>query len=111
MSRSFARSPWQVVLASAAIIVLAVDYLMFALLHVAQYGDRTGVDAYLSEYQPIPSMGIGSSAELHEWLGLSATVFGVVAAVLFLLGMMLWQGVARPGVRITATTRNTWEMS
>ncbi len=51
-----------------------------------------------------PNTGIErASAELHEWLGLSATVFGVVAAVLFLLGILLWQGVARPGVRITAT--------
>ena len=104
MSSSLARSPWQVVLASSTTIVLAVSYSIFALLMISQAGDRVGADAHLSQFQAVASFDeIGSGADIHEWFALAATVFGVVATALFLLGVLLWQGVARPGVRLIAT--------
>ena len=103
MSNSLARSPWQVVLASGALIVLGVTYATSALIEISRSGDRLGIDAYLSEYQAISGFEAESAAVVHEWMTLAAVVFSAVSAVFIILGILLWQGVARPGVRITAT--------
>lgn len=103
MSSSIARSPWQVVLASAALVVLGVAYATSALVAIAQTGDRLGITEALAEHQAIPGFDNASSPQaLLEWFTLSATVFGVLAAVFIVMGVLLWQGAARPGVRLTA---------
>ena len=96
-------NPWQVLMAGAGLIVLGVTYAVYSLLMVAQSGDRQGIDAHLDEYGAIQGFEAESGLAVQEWLDLSAIVFGIVATVVLLLGIGLWKGTARPGIRITAT--------
>lgn len=103
MSTSLARAPWQVVLAASSLLVVGVTYAVSSLLEIARFGDRLALDSYLDEFQAISGFGAESVSEVHEWMSLAALVFGVVAAVFVILAVLLWQGVARPGVRVAAT--------
>ena len=103
MSSSLARAPWQVVLAASSLVVLGVSYAISSLLEIARFGDRLAIGNYLTEFQAISGFEAESASQVHEWMSLAALVFGVVAAVLIVLAVLLWQGVARPGVRVVAT--------
>ena len=103
MSTSLARAPWQVVLAASSLLVVGVTYVVSSLLEIARFGDRLALETYLGEFQAVTGFEAGSVSEVHEWMSLAALVFGVVAAVFMILAVLLWQGVARPGVRVVAT--------
>lgn len=103
MATSLARAPWQVVLAASTLVVLGVAYAVSSLLEIARFGDRLAIENYLSEFQAISGFEAQSASQVHEWMSLAALVFGVVAAALIVLAVLLWQGVARPGVRVVAT--------
>ena len=96
-------NPWQVLMAGAGLIVLGVTYTVYSLLMVSQSGDRMGLDAHLAEYGAIRGFEAESALAVQDWLDLAAIVFGIVATVVILLGIGLWKGTARPGLRITAT--------
>ena len=100
---TLAKAPWQVAFAATTAIVVGVAYGVSALLDIVYSGDRLAVDARLDEYQSVAGLEAASADEIHEWMALSATVFAVVAAVFIILGVLLWQGVGRPGVRLTFT--------
>jgi hypothetical protein len=102
-SSSSKENPWQVLMAGAGLLVLGVAYGVYALLMVAQSADRQGIDAHLAEYGAIRGFEAESGLAVQGWLDLAAIVFGIVASVLILLGIGLWKGTARPGIRITAT--------
>jgi hypothetical protein len=103
MSTSLARAPWQVVLAASSLLVVGVTYVVSSLLEIARFGDRLALESYLSDFQAVSGFEAGSVSEVHEWMSLAALVFGVVAAVFIILAILLWQGAARPGVRVVAT--------
>jgi hypothetical protein len=100
---SIAKAPWQVGFAACTTIVVGVAYAVGALRHIAYAGDRGAIDERLDEYQAVATLGSSSAAEIYEWMALAASVFAVVAAVFVLLGILLWQGALRPGVRLTLT--------
>jgi hypothetical protein len=100
---AIAKAPWQVAFAACTAIVVGVSYAVSALLDIANAGDRGAIDERLAEYQALAGLGSASVSEVHEWMALAATVFAVVSAVFLLLGILLWQGALRPGVRLTLT--------
>ncbi|NQW72688.1 MAG: hypothetical protein HQ453_08150 [Actinobacteria bacterium] len=100
---SITKAPWQVAFAACSAIVVGIAYASSALLHIAYSGDFAGIDSRISEYQSVSGFESASSVDVHEWLALSTSIFTVVAAVFVLLGILLWQGALRPGVRLTLT--------
>ena len=100
---ALAKAPWQAVFAASSSLILGVSYGVSALLRVAYSGDRMAIETRLPEYQGVSGLESASAVEIHEWLALSATVFAVVAALFVVLGVLVWQGVGRPGVRLTLT--------
>ena len=100
---AIAKAPWQVAFAACTSIVVGVSYAVSALLNIAYAGNRGALDGRLAEYQGIEGLESASAVQVHEWMALAASVFAVVATVFLLLGLLLWQGALRPGVRLTFT--------
>ena len=100
---SIAKAPWQVAFSACAAIVAGIAYASSALIQISYSGDFAAIDTRLSEYQAVSGLESASSVDVHEWMALATSVFAVVAAVFILLGILLWQGALRPGVRLTLT--------
>lgn len=102
MSNQVSRGPWQVGLAACAVFVSAAEYLTYALLRInsVSMGD---IGLRMDEYQKTTTFAGMSANQIVEWQELAATVFGVVGVATLLMGILLWIGWMRPGVRITAT--------
>ena len=102
-TRSIARAPWQVVFTACALFVAATPNLYAALVHVSSTGDHAGIAANLGEWNNSQGWSDPTTNDVWEWLILSGTVFIALAAITLILGMLVWQGILRPGVRLTAT--------
>ena len=102
-TRSIARAPWQVVFTACALFVAATPTLYSALVHVISTGDHAGIAANLGEWNNSQGWSDPTTNDVWEWLILSGTVFIALAAITLILGMLVWQGILRPGVRLTAT--------
>jgi hypothetical protein len=100
---SIAKAPWQVAFAACSAIVAGIAYASSSLIQIAYSGDFAAIDPRMSEYQGVSGLESASNVEVHEWMALATSVFAVVAAVFILLGILLWQGALRPGVRLTLT--------
>lgn len=102
-TRSIARAPWQVVFTACALFVAATPYLCSALVNVISTGDQAGIAANLGEWNNGQSLATATTNDVWEWLTLSGTVFLALAGITFILGILVWHGILRPGVRLTAT--------
>ena len=100
---SIAKAPWQVAFSACSAIVAGIAYASNSLLQISHAGDFASIDARISEYQAVSGLESASSVEVHEWMAFATSVFAVVATVFILLGILLWQGALRPGVRLTLT--------
>jgi hypothetical protein len=60
--------------------------------------------ANLADWQSIfDGLAKATPEDVYEWLLMSAYIFNIVGVVLLLLGILIWRGVSRHGVRLTAT--------
>jgi hypothetical protein len=100
---SIAKAPWHVVFSACSAIVAGTSYDSSTSVQIAYSGNYAAIDTRISEYQAVAGLESASSVEVHEWMALAASVFAVVASVLIPLGILLWQGALRPGVRLTLT--------
>ena len=100
---SIAKAPWQVAFSACSAIVAGIAYASNSLLQISHAGDFTSIDTRISEYQAVSGLESASSVDVHEWMAFATSVFAVVATVFILLGILLWQGALRPGVRLTLT--------
>jgi len=100
---SIAKAPWQVAFSACSAIVAGIAYAASSLIQIAYSGDFAAIDPRLGEYHAVSGLESASSVDVHEWMALATSVFAVVAAVFILLGILLWQGALRPGVRLTLT--------
>ena len=102
-TRAIARAPWQVVFTACALFVAAMPYLFSALAHLSSVGDRGGIADNMTEWNNSQGMAMHTTNDVWEWMLMSGTVFLALAAITFMLGLLVWQGLLRPGVRLTAT--------
>ena len=97
-------SAWQPLFAASAIFVVAAVHLMTALTFLFSMGDWQGLKTNVADWQSIfDGLANATPEEVYEWLLSSAYIFTIVGVVLLLLGILIWRGVSRHGVRLTAT--------
>ena len=98
---SITKAPWQVGLAVAAAFVAAADYLGAAITHIALMaegdgleGERQATIVHRTHNQDFDSLlGVAHFDEL------SSKVFILVGVVILIMGVFLWVGAFRGGVR------------
>ena len=96
--------PWQPAFAGSALFAVAGIHFITALTFIADLSDWQGIKATLPDWQAISErLAAATAEEIYEWLMLSAYVFGTLAVVFLVLGLLTWRGVARQGVRVTST--------
>ena len=96
--------PWQPVFAGSALFAVAGIHFLTALTFLADLSDWQGIKATLPDWQSISErLAAATAEEIYEWLMLSVYVFGTLAVVFLVLGILMWRGQCRQGVRMTAT--------
>lgn len=102
MSNQVSRGPWQVGLAACAVFVSAAEHLTYALLRINSVS-MADIGLRMDDYQKSTTFAGMSANQIVEWQELAATVFAVVGVATLLMGILLWIGWMRPGVRIAVT--------
>jgi len=97
-------TPWQPVFAASTILVVAAVHIMTALTFLFDMGDWQGIKATLPDWQSISeALKNATAEEIYEWLLMSAYIFTILGVVFLLLGVLIWRGTSRHGVRLIAT--------
>lgn len=103
-SRELSSAPWQVVFTGAALFLVAGNYATAALNFLLDLSDWGGIKENLADWQGISDRLANATAfDIYHWLAYSAQVFTALAIVFLVLGLLLWRGVLRPGIRLTAS--------
>jgi len=92
--------PWQVTVSVVALFIGAVNCLVVALAAVSQMGDRLGIAASLAAGET--HNGATVTAVVNHFY-ISMTVFSIIGVVYLVLGLLLWRGEHRHGVRMIGT--------
>jgi len=92
--------PWQVTVSAVALFIGAVNCLVVALAAVSQMGDRLGIAASLAAGET--RNGATVTAVVNHFY-ISMTVFSIIGVVYLVLGLLLWRGEHRHGVRMIGT--------
>ena len=97
------KAPWQVGLAVGATLVAASGYLVDALAHLFLISDSALETARIPLVAHIDGGREHTLADVSLFDERVAQVFALVGVVLLILGLFLWAGAYRPGVRLTLT--------
>ncbi|CAB5040703.1 MAG: hypothetical protein F2923_06095 [Actinobacteria bacterium] len=103
MTSPIRQAPWQVGLAIGATFTAATMYLVGTLVELASISDSA------LETARIPTLDLIDNGSEHTLIDVfvfderAAHVFGLVGVALLLLGIFLWVGAYRPGVRLILT--------
>jgi hypothetical protein len=98
---SITKAPWQVGLAVAAAFVAAADYLGQALAHITLMAESDGLehDRQAAIAHMTHNHDYDSVLGVQHFDDLSSRVFILVGVVILILGVFLWVGAFRGGVR------------
>ena len=97
------KAPWQVGLAVGATFVASSGYLVAALGHFFYTADGDLEAARIAEVAHIDGGHAKTMADVALFDNHIAQVFSLVGVVLLILGIFLWNGAYRPGVRLILT--------
>ena len=92
--------PWQVTVSAVALLIGAANCLVIALAEVSQMGDRAGIAATLEAGNTRTGVTV---EELFNHHYIRMTVFAMIGVVYLVLGLLLWRGEHRHGVRMIGT--------
>ena len=92
--------PWQVTVSAVALLIGAANSLVVALADVSQMGDRLGIAASLQAGNTRNGASVEAVINHHY---ISMTVFSMIGVVYLVLGLLLWRGEHRHGVRMIGT--------
>jgi len=92
--------PWQVTVSAVALFIGAVNCCAVALANISRMGDRAGIQEAIDE----GSTQLGKTvAEGFDHYYISMTVFSTMGVIYLILGLLLWRGEHRHGVRMIGT--------
>ena len=92
--------PWQVTVSAVALFIGAVNCAAVALVNISRMGDRAGIKEALAE----GNTQLGTTvAQGFDHYYISMTVFSTMAVIYLVLGLLLWRGEHRHGVRMIGT--------
>lgn len=97
------KAPWQVGLAVGATFVAAAGYLVEALAHLFLISDSALETARVPEVAHIDGGREQTLIDVFNFDNRVAQVFALVGVVLLIMGLFLWVGAYRPGVRLILT--------
>ena len=87
--------PWQPAFAGWAHFAAAGIHVITSLTFIADLSDWQGIKATLPDWQAISErLAAATAEEIYEWLMLSAYVFGTLAVVFLVLGLLTWRGAS-----------------
>ena len=92
--------PWQVTVSAVALLIGSANSLVVALADVSQMGDRLGIAASLQAGNTRNGATVEAVINHHY---ISMTVFSMIGVVYLVLGLLLWRGEHRHGVRMIGT--------
>jgi len=92
--------PWQVTVSAVALLIGAANCLVVALADVSQMGDRLGIAATVAAGNTQNGATVQAAFDHHY---ISMTVFSIIGVVYLVLGLLLWRGEHRHGVRMIGT--------
>jgi len=97
------KAPWQVGLAVGATITAAAGYLVDALAHLFEISDGALETARVDSVAHIDGGREHNLVDVALFDVRLAQVFALVGVVLLILGVFLWVGAYRPGIRLILT--------
>ena len=92
--------PWQVTVSAVALLIGAVNCTAVALSNISRMGDRAGIKAAIEEGDTLLGTTV---AEGFDHYYISMTVFATLGLIYLVLGLLLWRGEHRHGVRMIGT--------